>query len=85
MALTTLEKCVDRTPAVPNKTTTMKALVYQAVGKKVLVDRPKLEIAATTDPIVRIAKRRGDIEAQSIAGCARSLQQFSIVVTNLSL
>jgi alcohol dehydrogenase len=56
MALTTLEKSVDRTPAAPIKASTMKALVYQAVGKKALVNRPRPEIAAMTDAIVRITK-----------------------------
>src|SRR5476651_2421091 len=34
----------------------MKALVYQGPSKKALEDRPKPEIAASTDAIVRIAK-----------------------------
>jgi alcohol dehydrogenase len=34
----------------------MKALVYQAVGKKALLDRPRPEITAPTDAIVRITK-----------------------------
>ena len=34
----------------------MKALVYQAVGKKALEDRPKPEIIAPTDAIVKILK-----------------------------
>ena len=34
----------------------MKALVYQAVGKKALEDRPKPEITAPTDAIVKISK-----------------------------
>jgi alcohol dehydrogenase len=34
----------------------MKALVYQAVGKKTLEDRPKPEITAPTDAIVKISK-----------------------------
>ena len=34
----------------------MKALVYLAVGKKVLAERPKPEIAAPTDAIVKITK-----------------------------
>ena len=56
MTLTTLEKQVDRTPSTPNKASTMKALVYQAVGKKALVDRPKPKITASTDAIVKITK-----------------------------
>src|ERR1700735_654877 len=56
MTLTTLEKPVDRTPSTPNKASIMKALVYQAVGKKALVDRPKPKITATTDAIVKITK-----------------------------
>jgi NAD(P) transhydrogenase subunit beta len=35
---------------------TMKALVYQAIGKKALVDHPKPVITAPTDAIVRITK-----------------------------
>ncbi len=40
----------------PAATGTMKALVYQGPGKKALEDRPKPEIAAPTDAIVRITK-----------------------------
>jgi len=35
---------------------TMKALVYRGPGKKALEDRPKPEITAPTDAIVRIVK-----------------------------
>ena len=55
----------------------MKALVYQAVGKKALEDRPKPEISAPTDAIVRITKTticgtdlhilKGDLPAASPA------------------
>lgn len=34
----------------------MKAFVYQGIGKKALEDRPKPELAAPTDAIVKIAK-----------------------------
>ena len=34
----------------------MKALVYQGPGKKALEDRPKPDITAPTDAIVKIAK-----------------------------
>jgi len=37
-------------------TTTMKALVYRGPGQKALEDRPKPDIAAPTDAIVRITK-----------------------------
>src|SRR5271155_2650499 len=37
-------------------TETMKALVYQGPGKKALQDRPKPEIGAPTDAIVKITK-----------------------------
>jgi alcohol dehydrogenase len=37
-------------------TATMKALVYQGPGKKALEDRPRPEIAASTDAIVRVTK-----------------------------
>ena len=38
------------------KTGTMKALVYQGPGKKALEDRPKPDITAPTDAIVKITK-----------------------------
>jgi len=34
----------------------MKALVYEAPGEKAIEDRPKPEIKAPTDAIVRIVK-----------------------------
>jgi alcohol dehydrogenase len=37
-------------------TATMKALVYQGPGKKALEDRPKPQIAAPTDAIVKVTK-----------------------------
>jgi alcohol dehydrogenase len=54
MTVMTMPKAAtqDRT----GKSETMKALVYQAVGKKALEDRPKPDIAATTDAIVKIVK-----------------------------
>src|SRR5208282_2615844 len=47
-----------RSQGVPKTTTApkMKALIYQAVGKKALEDRPKPEITAPTDAIVKISK-----------------------------
>ena len=38
------------------KTVTMKALVYQGPGKKAVEDRPKPEITAPTDAVVKIVK-----------------------------
>src|ERR1035438_5251363 len=35
---------------------TMKALVYQGPGKKALENRPKPEISASTDAIVKVTK-----------------------------
>src|ERR1017187_4414249 len=46
-------------PATNAKVTTaamMKALVYQGPGKKALEDRPKPQIAAPTDAIIKITK-----------------------------
>src|ERR1017187_6766477 len=46
-------------PATNAKVTTaamMKALVYQGPGKKALEDRPKPDITASTDAIVKITK-----------------------------
>ena len=56
MTLTTLEKSATPISATPCKASTMKALVYQAVGKKALTDHPKPEITAPTDAIVRVTK-----------------------------
>jgi alcohol dehydrogenase len=47
-------KTSKSTPAAT--TGTMKALVYQGPGKKALEDRPRPEIAASTDAIVRVTK-----------------------------
>jgi alcohol dehydrogenase len=44
------------TPAQGTPTATMKALVYQGPGKKVLEDRPKPDVTASTDAIVKITK-----------------------------
>ena len=46
------------TPVNPtdNNAVLMKALVYQAVGKKALEDRPKPRIAAPSDAIIKITK-----------------------------
>ena len=46
-------------PATGAKVTTaeiMKALVYQGPGKKALEDRPKPDITASTDAIVKVTK-----------------------------
>ena len=46
-------------PATSAKVTTgamMKALVYQGPGKKALEDRPKPDITAPTDAIVKVTK-----------------------------
>ncbi len=56
MTLTTLQKPASRTePTVPSPLT-MKALVYQAAGKKALEVRPKPKLTAATDAIVRITR-----------------------------
>ncbi len=52
---------VDTTPPPAKlaqfaKTGTMKALVYQGPGKKAVEDRPKPDITAATDAIVKITK-----------------------------
>jgi alcohol dehydrogenase len=52
MNLMTPPKATTRTTG----TGTMKALVYRGPGKKALEDRPKPEITAPTDAIVRITK-----------------------------
>lgn len=54
MALTTLKKPIDGTPVTP--ISTMKALVYQAIGQKALIDCPKPQIVAATDAIIKITK-----------------------------
>jgi alcohol dehydrogenase len=56
MTLATMPKPTVRELAPKERAATMKALVYQAVGKKALLDRPKPEIAAPTDAIIRITK-----------------------------
>jgi len=43
-------------PASGGATRTMKALVYLGVGKKAFADKPKPEITAPTDAIVKIVK-----------------------------
>ena len=50
------EKPARSTKLAPTGASTMKALVYQAIGQKALLDCPKPEIAAPTDAIVRITK-----------------------------
>ena len=54
MVLATLKKPANTT--TQNKTATMKALVYQAVGKKALMDHPMPTISAPTDAIIKITK-----------------------------
>ena len=54
MTLTTMPKPTARDRVTT--TATMRALVYQGPGKKALEDRPKPEIAAPTDAIVKIVK-----------------------------
>src|SRR5471032_1732019 len=56
MVLATIQKPAPSTKPATTGASTMKALVYQAVGKKALLDRPKPEIAAPTDAIIRITK-----------------------------
>ena len=56
MTLATIPKPTTGSQPAKTKKPTMKALVYQAVGKKALEDRPKPEIAAPTDAIVKITK-----------------------------
>jgi len=56
MTLMTMPKAATQDRSGKPDTQTMKALVYQALGKKALEDRPKPEIAATTDAIVKIVK-----------------------------
>ena len=51
MNVMTTPKPTTRAPAA-----TMKALVYQGPGKKALEDRPKPDITAPTDAIVKITK-----------------------------
>ena len=53
MTLATIPRPTTGSQSDKTKKPTMKALVYQAVGKKALEDRPKPEIAAPTDAIVR--------------------------------
>src|ERR1700691_2017160 len=54
MALTTIERPASR--ARDATAVTMKAFVYRGPGKKALEDRPKPEITAPTDAIVKIMK-----------------------------
>ena len=56
MTLATIPKSTTGGQTTKAKKPTMKALVYQAIGKKALEDRPKPEIVAPTDAIVRITK-----------------------------
>jgi alcohol dehydrogenase len=56
MTVSTLQKPVPRDGAAKPNGAMMKALVYQAIGKKALVDHAKPEITAPTDAIVRITR-----------------------------
>jgi len=56
MTVSTLQKPVPRDGTSKPSGKTMKALVYQAIGKKALVDHAKPEIMAPTDAIVRITR-----------------------------
>ena len=56
MSLATMPKPSTRNESKTPAPATMKALVYQAVGKKALEDRPKPQIIAPTDAIVKITK-----------------------------
>jgi alcohol dehydrogenase len=56
MALATISRPTTADQGAKTKKPTMKALVYQAAGKKGLEDRPKPQIADRTDAIVRITK-----------------------------
>jgi alcohol dehydrogenase len=56
MTVTTLKKPKTRVPSTSVGARKMKALVYQAVGKKGLEQRPKPMISMPTDAIVRITK-----------------------------
>ena len=56
MTVSTLQKPAPRDGAAKPSGTMMKALVYQAVGKKALVDHAKPEILASTDAIIRITR-----------------------------
>src|SRR5271154_6262510 len=54
MTLTTMPRPATR--ALDTRAATMKAFVYRGPGKKALEDRPKPEITAPTDAIVKIVK-----------------------------
>ena len=54
MTVTTIERPAPQPRAAPAKT--MKVFVYRGPGKKALEDRPKPEITAPTDAIVKIVK-----------------------------
>src|ERR1700677_4134732 len=56
MVLAPLKNPASSTKPATTGASTMKALVYQAVGQKALLDRPKPDITAATDAIVRITK-----------------------------
>jgi alcohol dehydrogenase len=56
MTVATMPNPATRRVSMPTTAPAMKALVYQAVGKKALEDRPKPEISAPTDAIVKISK-----------------------------
>jgi alcohol dehydrogenase len=54
MVLATLKKPAN--PTTHNKNATMMALVYQAVGKKALMEHPMPTISEPTDAIIKITK-----------------------------
>ena len=56
MVLATIQKPAPSTKPATTGASTMKALVYQAVGQKALLDRPKPEIIAPSDAIIRVTK-----------------------------
>ena len=56
MTLVTMPKPAILARSTATEASTMRALAYQAVGKKALEERPKPQIAAATDAIVRITK-----------------------------
>jgi alcohol dehydrogenase len=56
MTVSTLQKPAPRDGGSKPSGKMMKALVYQAIGKKALVDHAKPEITAPTDAIIRITR-----------------------------
>jgi len=56
MDLPVKQNAADGAQAGKSGATMMKALVYQGVGKKALIDRPKPQIVDPTDAVIRIVK-----------------------------